>query len=254
MCWVVLVLRRNVGLFGAVTYGVGIILGAGVYVLIGSAAGFAGNSLWLSFVIGALISAFTGLSYAELSAMYPKAAAEYVYVKKAFASELLAFLAGWLIVFSGVVSISTVSLGFASYLSALSGSPVVLSAVVLLVSLSILNFVGIKESTRVNMLFTAVEIGGLILVIVLGLSKAGSVDYFDVPSVSGVFAAAALMFFAYLGFEDVVNIAEEMKNLEKNLPKALILSILVTTIFYVLVALSVVNLASWEVLGFLRLH
>jgi len=242
-------LRRSVGLFVAVAYGVGIILGAGVYVLIGTAAGLAGNSLWLSFVVGALISAFTGLSYAELSTMFPRAAAEYVYVKKAFASDFLAFLVGWLIIFSGVVSMATVSLGFASYLGALFGSPVVLSAMVLLVLLSILNFVGIKESTRVNVLFTAVEIGGLLLVIVLGLGMAGSVDYFEVPSVSGVFAAAALMFFAYLGFEDVVNIAEEMKNPEKNLPKALILSILVTTVFYVLVALSVVALVSWEVLG-----
>jgi len=246
---VVSLLSREVGLFGSVAYGVGIILGAGVYVLIGSAAGLAGNSVWLAFVVGALISSFTGLSYAELSTMYPKAAAEYVYVKRAFGSELLAFLTGWMIIVSGVVSMSTVSLGFASYFSALFASPVIVSAVVLLILLSILNFVGIKESSRVNMLFTAVEVGGLLLVIVLGLGKAGSVNYLDVPSVSGVFSAAALMFFAYLGFEDVVNIAEEIKNPKKNLPRALILSIVVTTVFYVLVALAVVSLVSWETLG-----
>jgi APA family basic amino acid/polyamine antiporter len=154
-----------------------------------------------------------------------------------------------MIIFSGVVSMSTVSLGFASYFSALFASPVIVSAVVLLILLSILNFVGIKESSRVNMLFTAVEVGGLLLVIVLGLGKAGPVNYLDVPSVSGVFSAAALMFFAYLGFEDVVNIAEEMKKPKKNLPRALILSIVVTTVFYVLVALAVVSLVSWETLG-----
>ncbi|MCW4053525.1 MAG: amino acid permease, partial [Candidatus Bathyarchaeota archaeon] len=107
-------LNRSIGLLGAVAYGVGIILGAGVYVLIGPASGLAGNSVWLSFVIGALISSFTGLSYAELSTMFPKAAAEYVYVKSAFRSELLAFLTGWLIIFSGIVSMSTVALGFSS--------------------------------------------------------------------------------------------------------------------------------------------
>jgi len=242
-------LKRSLNLFGAAVYGVGIILGAGIYVLIGSAVGLAGNSVWLSFVIGAIISSFTGLSYAELSTMYPEAAAEYVYVKNAFKNQLLAFLTGWLIIFSGMVSIATVSLGFSSYFSALFGAPKLLAAIVLVVLLSVLNFVGIKQSSRVNILFTAIEIGGLLLVIILGFGKFGSVNYFEVPSVSGVFAAAALVFFAYLGFEDIVNIAEETKNPSKNIPRALIISIVITTVFYVLVAFAVVNLASWETLG-----
>jgi len=244
-----LALTRSIGLLGAVAYGVGIILGAGVYVLIGPAAGLAGNSVWLSFVIGALISSFTGLSYAELSTMFPKAAAEYVYVKSAFRSELLAFLTGWLIIFSGIVSMSTVALGFSSYFKALFSFPIVFAAAVLVVLVSILNFVGIKQSSRVNIIFTAVEIGGLILVIVLGFGNFAGVNYLEFPSISGVFAAAALMFFAYLGFEDVVNIAEETKDPTRNLPRALIISILVTTVFYVLLALAVVNLASWDMLG-----
>ena len=104
-------LQRSISLFESIAYGIGIILGAGIYVLIGPATGLAGNSVWLSFIIGAIISSFTGLSYAELSTMYPKAAAEYVYVKRAFRNELLAFLTGWLIVFSGIVSMSAVALG-----------------------------------------------------------------------------------------------------------------------------------------------
>lgn len=242
-------LKRSLNLFGAAVYGIGIILGAGIYVLIGSAVGLAGNSVWLSFVIGAIISSFTGLSYAELSTMYPEAAAEYVYVKNAFKNQLLAFLTGWLIIFSGMVSIATVSLGFSSYFSALFGSPKLLAAIVLVILLSVLNFVGIKQSSRVNILFTAIEIGGLLLVIILGFGEFGNVNYFEVPSVSGVFAAAALVFFAYLGFEDIVNIAEETKEPSKNIPRALIISIVFTTVFYVLVALAVVNLASWETLG-----
>ena len=242
-------LTRTVGLLGAVTYGIGIILGAGIYVLIGPAAGLAGNSVWASFVIGALISSLTGLSYAELSTMFPKAAAEYIYVKRAFKSELLAFLTGWLIIFTGIVSMSTVALGFAGYFKAIFSLPIVFIASILIVLLSFLNFMGIEKSSKVNILFTAIEIGGLLLVIILGMSKIGTVDYFEAPSISGVFAAAALMFFAYLGFEDIVNIAEETTEPQKNLPRALILSIAVTAIFYVLVGMAVVNLANWETLS-----
>jgi APA family basic amino acid/polyamine antiporter len=242
-------LKKEIGLFEATSYGVGIILGAGIYVLIGPAAGIAGNSVWISFIIGALISSFTGLSYAELSTMFPKAAAEYVYTKKAFKSELLAFLTGWLIIFTGAVSASTVALGFASYFKALFNYPVIFTALILIVLLSLVNFCGIEESSRANILFTAAEITGLLLVIFLGMSKFGRINYFETPSISGIFTAAALMFFAYLGFEDVANIAEETENPEKNLPRALILSVLITAMFYVLVALSTVSLADWMVLG-----
>ena len=202
-------LTRSIGLFEAVAYGVGIILGAGIYVLIGPATGLAGNSVWASFIIGALISSLTGLSYAELSTMFPKAAAEYIYVKRAFKNDLLAFLTGWLIIFTGIVSISTVALGFGGYFKAIFSFPIFLSALILIILLSLLNFVGIEKSSKVNILFTAIEVSGLLIVIILGMSKIGTVNYFEAPNISGVFGAAALMFFAYLGFEDIVNIAEE---------------------------------------------
>jgi len=242
-------LTRSIGLFEAVAYGVGIILGAGIYVLIGPATGLAGNSVWASFIIGALISSLTGLSYAELSTMFPKAAAEYIYVKRAFKNDLLAFLTGWLIIFTGIVSISTVALGFGGYFKAIFAFPIFLSALILIIVLSLLNFIGIEKSSKVNILFTAIEVGGLLIVIILGMSKIGTVNYFEAPNISGVFGAAALMFFAYLGFEDIVNIAEETSNPQKNLPRALLLSIIVTAIFYVLVGLAVVNLANWQVLS-----
>lgn len=242
-------LRREIGLFESTSYGVGIILGAGIYALIGPAAGMAGNSVWASFVIGALISSFTGFSYAELSAMFPKAAAEYVYVKNSFRSELLAFLTGWLIIFTGAVSAATVALGFAGYFKALFNYPMVPTAFILILSLSFLNFCGIKESSRVNILFTAIELMGLLLIIFLGIQNFGKINYLEAPSVQGVLAAATLIFFAYLGFEDIVNIAEETEEPTKNVPKAIILSIIITTLLYVLVALSTVSLADWKVLG-----
>lgn len=110
-------LRQSIGLFQAVMYGVGLILGAGIYVLIGNAAGVAGNAMWISFVLAAVIAAFTGLSYAELSSMFPKSAAEYVFVKNAFKSNLVAFVAGWLITFVAIASAAAVAIGFSGYLS-----------------------------------------------------------------------------------------------------------------------------------------
>jgi len=243
-------LRREIGLFEAVAFGVGTILGAGIYALIGPASGLAGNAVWISFVIGAVISSFTGLSYAELSTMFPKAAAEYVFAREAFNSRFWAFLLGWLIVFAGVVSVSTVAIGFASYVKSYVNLPVSILAIVLIGFLSLVNYAGIQESSRVNILFMIVEIFGLLFVTILGLSRFPSVDYLETASgTGGLLAASALIFFAYLGFEDIVNIAEEMENPEKTIPKALILSIIVATAFYVLVAVATVSLADWRQLS-----
>ena len=243
-------LRREIGLFEAVAFGVGTILGAGIYALIGPASGLAGNAVWVSFVIGAVISSFTGLSYAELSTMFPRAAAEYVFAREAFNSRFWAFLLGWLIVFAGVVSVSTVAIGFASYLKSYLNLPVPVLAIILIGFLSLINYAGIEESSRVNIVFLIVEVFGLLFVTILGFSLFPSVNYLETTSgTGGVLAASALIFFAYLGFEDIVNIAEEMENPEKTIPKALILSIVVATVFYVLVAVATVSLADWRQLS-----
>ncbi len=243
-------LRREIGLFEVTMWGVGIILGAGVYVLVGEAAGIAGNSVWLSFVLGAAIASLTGLSYAELSSMFPKEAAEYVYVRFACKSEILAFIIGWLVILTGIISVSTVALGFAGYFQGLFSLPIIPIAIILILLLSYINYLGIKESTKINIFFTLVEIFGLILIIVIGIGSLGKVYLLEAPNgLSGVLSASALIFFAYLGFEDIVNIAEETRNPKKIIPKALIFSILITTCLYVFVASAVVSLASWIDLG-----
>jgi len=252
-------LKRTLTLFEATIYGVGIILGAGIYALIGEAAGSAGNALWLSFVIGAAISALTGLSYAELSAMYPKAAGEYVYVKKAYASKFLAFMIGWLLIFTGVLSAATVALGFSGYFNKIivpsekvSEARLIVVAAILIVILSIVNFRGIKESSNMNVIFTAVEMIGLVLIIFLAFvgGSIGRVNYLEMPNgFGGIVAAAILVFFAYIGFEDIVNIAEETKSPKKFIPRAIVLAIIVTTLLYILVSISTVSLADWDTLG-----
>jgi len=245
-------LKRELGLFEATFYGVGIILGAGIFALIGKAAALAGPSLWISFLISAFVSIFTGLSYAELSAMYPKAGAEFVYVKKAYGSDFWAFLIGWLLIFAFVSGIATVSLAFSGYFVELLKVkvPQVLISAVLIFFLSLVNFYGIKESSRLNILFTSMVISGLLSIIFLGFTKPLNFSqYFKAPSLEGVFSAATLVFFAYLGFENIANISEETKNPSKTIPSALLLSIIITTFIYVLVSISVLNLASWQELA-----
>jgi len=250
-------LRRELGLLEATIYGVGIILGAGIYAIIGKAAGLAGNALWLSFLFGAVVASFTGLSYAELSTMFPKAAAEYIYVRKAYGSKFLAFLIGWLIIFAAIVSVSAVSLGFSGYFIDLIGKflilpfseniLIIITSFVLIAVLSFINLRGIKESSKFNMVFTVIEVIGLIIVIVLGLGSFGKVNYFDSPNgINGILSATTLIFFAYLGFEDIANIAEETKEPRKNIPMAFVFAILFTTLLYILVSISAVSLANWQ--------
>ncbi|OYT56382.1 MAG: amino acid transporter [Candidatus Aenigmarchaeota archaeon ex4484_14] len=242
-------LKRELGLFQTVAYGVGIILGAGIYALIGQAAGMAGNAVWMSFVIAAFIASFTGLSYAELCSVFSKDAAEYLYVKKAFGNELLSFLTGWSIVLTGVVGAAAVALGFGGYFSAMFGTPIIVVGVSVLILFSLLNFYGIKMSTGINIIFTLIEAGGILLIIALGLGHIGSVNYLESTGTAGIFSAAALIFFAYIGFESIVKMGEETKSPRKILPTALILSIVITTILYILMSLSVVSIMPWEELA-----
>lgn len=242
-------LSRKLGLFSTTMYGVGLILGAGIYVLIGAAAGHAGDAMWMSFTLAAIVSVFTGLSYAELASLFPKAAAEYVYVKNVFKNNFLAFIIGWLVLFTAIIAVSTIALGFASYLSTFIAVPLVIMASLLIVILSVVNFLGIKESSGMNILFTLIEAAGLVLIIVLGMTFVGDheVNFFESPfGMQGIFAAFLLVFFAYIGFENIANIAEETKNPTKTIPRAIILSIIITSIIYILVAVSASSLIPWE--------
>jgi len=243
-------LKRVLGLFETTMYGVGIILGAGIYVLIGQAAGIAGNAMWISFLAAAVVSVFTGLSFAELSTMFPKESAGYLYTKMAFKSSALSFLVGWLILFVLVVAAAAVALGFGGYLSAMFGVPIIPSALVLIALLTFLNHLGIKDAAWANIMMTVIELFGVLLIIALGFGHFGSVDYFEMPAgMGGVMSAAILVFFAYLGFENLVNISEEVKNPRKTMPKAIVYSIAITTIIYILVALSSVSIIPWQQLG-----
>jgi APA family basic amino acid/polyamine antiporter len=233
-------------------YGVGLILGAGIYVLIGEATAFAGNSVWISFLLGIIVAMFAGLSYAELTALFPKAAAEYTFVKHAFKNNFLAFIIGWLTAITSMITAATVSLGFGGYLSQFVNLPITVSAILLIGILSVVNFIGIKESAWANTIFAIITAGGLVLIIFLGMTfeTTESIDYFEAPNgTTGIILAFVLIFFAFIGFEDMANVAEEVKRPKKTLPRAIVLSVIITGIIYILVSLSVVRVVNWEELG-----
>jgi transcription elongation GreA/GreB family factor len=191
-------LRRELGLVAVTLSGVGIILGAGIYVLIGKAAGLAGNAVWISFAFSALIAVLTGLSYAELSSLFPRASAEYEYTKRAF-HDRIAFIVGWLVILSGLIGTSTVALGFGGYLGDLCGIQPLVSAVILIAALSLVIFCGIKESAWFAIISTLIEAVGLVFIIFIGIPFLGNVDYFEMPhGFKGVLEASALIFFAYI--------------------------------------------------------
>lgn len=242
-------LKRSLGLVEITLSGVGIILGAGVYVLIGPGAALAGNALWAAFLVAALIAFLTGLSYAELSSIFPKAGAEFEYTACAF-NRRAAFAIGFLVFLSGILAATTVALGFAGYFSTLFPVPVRIPATGVIIVLAAILFLGIRETARAAVAATLVEIAGIVLVVAIGLPSVGRVDYLAAPlGISGVFAAAALIFFAYQGFESMVKFSEETRDPERNVPLALILALVISTALYLLVAVSVVSVAGWEELG-----
>lgn len=245
-------LSRSIGLFHLTMYGVGLILGAGIYVLIGEAAGLAGNALWISFILGAIVATFSGLSYSELTALFPRAAAEYNFVKEGFRSNFVGFIIGWLTILTSIITAATVALGFGGYMEGLTNIPILISALVILGILSFVNFIGIKESAWTNTIFAIVTISGLGIIIFIGFSGPVDVEinYFENPlGISGILLAFILVFFAFIGFEDIANVGEEVKRPQKTMPRGIMLSVLITTIIYILVSLASIRTVGWEQLA-----
>ena len=242
-------LKRELGVVQVTIAGVGIILGAGIYALLGVAAQDSGNATWLAFLISAVIALFTGLSYAELSSMFKGDAGEFDYIKTAL-NKKFAFLIGLSMISAGFISSAAVALGFAGYFTQIVPIPLIAAAILLILLMTLINFRGIKETSRFNTISTLIEFAGLALIIVLGFKHIGTVPYLEMPKgFSGVFSSAALVFFAYMGFESIVKLREETKNPEKVIPKALIYSVIITSIVYVLVAISAVSIIGWEELS-----
>ena len=236
-------LRRRLGLPLLVLYGTGITIGAGIYVLIGAVAGHAGAYAPWSFMLAAVVMALTVASYAELSTRFPVSAGEAAYVKAAFNSRTFSTLTGLLTIAIGVVSASAVTLGSAGYIKQFTDLPQWLVVVAVVIALSAVAAWGILESVLLASLFTLIEVGGLLAIIVaavhmeLPIASALSQPLPpDLGTLSGIGFASLLAFFAFIGFEDLANVVEEAKVPHRDIPRAMVLTLLISTILYVAIA------------------
>lgn len=243
-------LKRTLGLTEAIFFGTGSILGAGIYSIIGKVAGLGGNMIWLSFTIASLTALMSAFSYAELSSMFPKAGAEYVYVRNAF-NKKMAIALGLIISINGMVSGATVSIGFAGYFSQLWDIELFIAALGVITFVWIFNIIGIRQSSVVNIIFTIIEFCGLLLVLYVAYPYIGEVNYLKMPpgGYNHILLGAALSYFAYIGFEEIVKLSEETKDPEKNIPRALFSANGIVMIIYLVVAIGVVSVIPWEKLG-----
>lgn len=236
-------LRRRLSLPLLVLYGVGVTIGAGIYVLIGSVAGHAGMHAPLAFVLAAIVMGLTVGSYAELCTRYPVAAGEAAYVKAAFRHRALSTATGLVMIASGVVAAATVALGSTGYIAHFIDWPAPLVVAIVVIVLGLVSAWGILESVLLASIFTIVEVAGLAIIIVAGVRADLPIAsaLFTMPSIQsglwlGIAFASLLAFFAFTGFEDLTNMVEEAKTPERNVPIAMAITLVLTTILYVVIS------------------
>ncbi|MBD3636352.1 MAG: amino acid permease [Crocinitomicaceae bacterium] len=247
-------LKKDLTLPLLIFYGVGTILGLGIYVLIGKIGGEAGMLSPFAFLIAAILAGFTGVSYGELSARIPKSAGEVNYMDAAFGKFTLSALVGWLIVISAIISTSTVVNGYVGYVQIFVEWPSWQIITLFTLILGGVAIWGIKESALLIMVVTIVEVIGIVIVIVVGSDHLTSVPEklpellpgFVFSDWQAIAAAAFLAFFAFIGFEDMVNVSEEARNPQRDMPRAIIISLVILTVLYILVALISVMALSQE--------
>ncbi len=258
-------LHRVMGPWLLLLFIVGDILGTGIYALTGQVAKQVGGVVWLPFLVAFVVALITAFSYLELVTKYPKAAGAALYTHKAFGIHFVTFIVAFAVMCSGITSASTASRAFsANFFEAFDMEPgangVMLAALGFMALVAIINFRGVGESVKANVILTCVELTGLLIVIFIGLWAIGAgqgdvsrVTEFKTPegmsAVWPVIAATTLAFFAMVGFEDSVNMAEETKDPVNTFPKILLLGLLITGTIYMLVSISAVTLVPPEQLG-----
>ncbi|GAA0498322.1 amino acid permease [Paractinoplanes deccanensis] len=259
-------LKRVMGPGLLLLFVVGDILGTGVYALTGRVAAEVGGAVWLPFLVAFLVALLTAFSYLELVTKYPRAAGAALYTHKAFGIHFLTFIVTFAVMCSGLTSASSASKAFASNfveafdLSWEEGAALTAIALGFIVLVGLINFRGVGESVKLNVLLTCVELSGLLIVIGIGAWALGGgngdlsrlTDFTPAEGESAFFsvtAATALAFFAMVGFEDSVNMAEETKDPVRIFPKVMLTGLCITGAIYILVSISSVALVAPEALG-----
>jgi basic amino acid/polyamine antiporter, APA family len=240
-------LKRAIGPKLLLFFVIGDILGTGIYALTGSVAGKIGGALWVPFLLAFVVAYLTAFSYLELVGKYPRAAGAALYTHKAFGITFLTFMVTFTVMASGVTSAATAAKAFGeTYLRQFIELPTWAVAGVFILGLALINFRGVGESVKANVVLTCIELSGLLLIIVVGsyAVAAGRGEPSRLVEIntgdSGVFlaitAATSLAFFAMVGFEDSVNMAEECHNPPRIFPRAMLTGMAVAATIYVLVA------------------
>ncbi|HKQ25817.1 MAG TPA: APC family permease [Burkholderiales bacterium] len=241
-------LRRSLSLPLITFYGLGTILGAGIYVLVGKVAGVAGMYAPISFTLAAVIAGLSAFTYMELCSRHPLAGGAAVYAQQGFGVRWLSILVGFLIVLSGLVSAATISKGFVGYFRVFIELPDVLIIVTVVVALALLAAWGIAQSVAAAAVATVIEVGGLILIIAVASASFGAlperlpelIPSFELVAWEGIFLGGFLAFYAFIGFEDMANVAEEVKDPIRSMPRAILLAIAISTLLYLAVSLAAV--------------
>jgi APA family basic amino acid/polyamine antiporter len=237
------VLPRALGLPLLVLYGLGVIIGAGIYVLIGTVVAQAGMAAPLAFMLAGAVAALTGLSYAELSARFPEAAGAPVYVRHGFGSERLSQVAGLAVGAIIAVSTATIARGSAGYAQSFLTLPDAVFAAIVVIAFTAVACLPVRQSVGVAAAITVVEVGGLLFLVAVGApalaelpTRAHEMMPAGIAGWIGVSVGGFLAFFAFIGFENFANMAEEAKDPARNLPRAILLSIGLSTAAYIAVA------------------
>lgn len=235
-------LARKLGLWDIVLFGIGGIVGAGIYAIIGEAAGYGGNLLWVSFLIAAVVAFLTAATYAEMVSRFPDAGGSFEYVRQAFGTRVAA-LSSIAMLFTGVVAAGAIAISFSSYLSRLLGAPEVITTVGIVAAMGLVNAIGAAQASWFNTFATIATLAGLAAVVVVGFEDVGSVDLLssDDTGFLALGIGGALIFFSFIGFEDLVKLAEETEDPQTTLPKGLIISASVVLVVYLFVALAAIS-------------
>ena len=241
-------LRRGISRPVLLFFIVGDILGGGIYALVGEVGAEVGGAIWTAFMLALVLAAFTAAAYAELVTKYPRAGGAALYVNRAFGRPLVTFLVTFAVMASGIASASTLARAFGGdYLSAFVELPTLVVALVFIVVVALVNYRGIVESVRLNVAFTSIEVLGLLLIVVVGVAAlaAGTAEPGralefkpgqSVPIL--ILAGASLSFYALIGFEDSVNVAEEVREPRRAYPLALLGGLVVAGVLYLLVTVT----------------
>ncbi len=238
-------LKRGIGPWFLLFFVLGDIVGAGIYALVGEVGGVVGGAIWVAFLTAFVLAIFTASSYAELVTKYPRAGGSATYVNNAFQNPFVSFMVAFAVMCSSITSACTLTLAFSGdYLSQFVSVPTLVAAVIFLIVISSINFYGISESVRINVALTCVEISGLILIVIIGAVTLGTGEgdpgrAFEIKEGAGflpaVLGGTVLAFYALIGFDDAVNVAEEVREPHRIYPRAIFGGLFIAGIVYLLV-------------------